>query len=422
MKSSLMLTLFVLQVLLSATTTFAADWPSWRGPAGDGICTSASDLPAEFGPEQNVAWRVPLDGPAGSTPIIVGEKIFLTTVKGADVLLLCLNKKDGKELWRRTVGTGNYTSQGDEGNCCAPSPTSDGERVYCFFGTGDLACFDLEGKKIWQRNLAKDYGKFKMLFVFSSSPVLHGDNLYQQMLHNGGQTVVAINKMTGKEVWKITRKTNAIKECLDSYASPKIYQDKDRTLLLTHGADYLIGHSLKDGSEIFRLGGLHPESGYNPTLRFVASPLAIPGLIVVPTAKKSYSFGILPDGQGNITGTDKVLWKYKITPDVVTPLYAGGCVYLIADKAGVLHCIDAKTGDAHYVEPLHRHKHRASPLLADGKIYIPARDGVVNVIKVGKKFEVLAKNKMGERIASSPIADGKRLYLRTYEALYALGK
>jgi outer membrane protein assembly factor BamB len=195
-------------------------------------------------------------------------------------------------------------------------------------------------------------------------------------------------------------------------------------MLLIHGADYVTGHSLADGKEIFRCGGLNGVGlQYNPTLRFVSSPVGAEGLIVVPSAKKGPVLGLHPDAQGDITkGGAGHAWRLpRNTPDVPSPLIHGGLVYLCSEE-GVLTCLDAGNGEIVYTERIQPDRHRASPVYADGKVYLTSRKGIVSVVKAGRKFQLLAKNDMADEMSSSPAISGSRLYLRTFTALFAVGK
>jgi outer membrane protein assembly factor BamB len=407
--------------LCLASAVLGDNWPHWRGPRLDGV-SHEKNVPAEFGPNKNVAWRTPLPGRAGATPVVWGDRIFVSSVDGSELVLLAFDTSNGKELWRRTVGTGNRMGRGDEGDFASPSPSTDGKHVWVFMSSGDLACFDVDGKEIWKKDLEVDYGKIQIGHLcFSSTPVLDGGRLYIQLIHGGGAQVVALDAANGKEIWKVNRPSDARAECKDSYASPVLYRDDKQEFLITHGADYVIAHSLEDGSELWRAGGLN-IGRYNPTLRFVASPVAVPGLIVVPSAKNGPVLGLKPDGKGNITGQQQYhRWvRPQNTPDVPSPLVVDGIVYLCREN-GNLIAMDATTGDEHYPEQLtYRNRYRASPLYADGKVYITARDGTITVVKEGKTFEKLATNKMGEDISASPIVANGTLYVRTFEALYAI--
>jgi outer membrane protein assembly factor BamB len=310
-----------------ATTAGAENWPEWRGPQNNGV-SGETGLPVKWSPTENVAWKLPLPGPAGATPVVWGERIFLTSAKGEDLVLLCASTS-GKPLWERKVSTGDKNVRGDEGNSASPSPCTDGKHVWAFMGTGDLACFDVAGKLVWRFNVGDRFGKLNIAFGMTSTPVLDGNRLYLQLLHSGGKQIVALDQLTGKTVWAHKRESEARAECEHSYASPVMYRDADHAFLLTHGADLIVAHRLTDGGEIWRCGGLNkPGAAYNPTLRFVASPSFVPGLIVVPSAKSGPVLGLSPDAQGDITeSTAGHLWRRdKETPDVPSPVIHDGLV------------------------------------------------------------------------------------------------
>jgi outer membrane protein assembly factor BamB len=398
-----------------------SNWPQWRGAHFDGI-SHATDLPTTWSEDKGVAWQLPLPGPAGSTPIVWDKQVFLTSAEG-DALVLMSVGSDGKLLWKREISGNNRAVRGDEGNLASPSPSTDGRHVWTFMGTGELACYTVDGEKVWQYNVQDKYGKFDIQFGIASTPALDEGRLYMQLLHSGSATVLALDAATGNEIWHQARTTDAREECRESYASPVIYRDAERAFLLTHGGDCVMAHRLSDGQEIFRCGGLNPAGNYNPTLRFVASPVAAPGLIIVPSAKNGPVLAIDPAAQGDIS--DQTKWHFwsrgSNTPDVPSPLIFDGLVYLCRED-GTLLCLDAKTGEEIYKERVHSQRHRASPVYGDGKIYLTARDGTVSVIKPGRKFEVLAKNNLMDSISSSPAISNGRIYLRTFETLYAIGK
>lgn len=414
--------LLTLACLLSAAVASADNWPQWRGPENDGI-SHEKNLPEKWSKTEHIAWRLPLPGPAGATPVVWEDSIFLTSATPAGDLLLICADTDGKERWRQTVTSGDKTVRGDEGNSASPSPVTDGEHVWVFFANGVLACYDFSGKEVWKEDLQEVFGKFDIAFGLTSTPVLDGDQLYLQLLHSKAALVVAVDKATGKEIWRHERKSDAHSECEHSYASPVLYRDEQLEFLLSHGCDYIVAHSLEDGRELWRCGGLNPKGNYNPTLRFVASPVAVPGLIVVPSAKNGPVLGLRPDSTGDISASSKAhRWmRPQNTPDVPSPLVVDGLVYLCREN-GVLICMDARTGQEIYSERAYSDRYRASPLFADGKIYLTARGGVITVVKAGPKFEILASNDMHEPISSSPAVSKGRIYIRTFEALYAVGK
>ena len=274
------------------------------------------------------------------------------------------------------------------------------------------------------------------------------DRLYLTLLHSNGRKVIALDKKTARNLVG-QREDDARAECEQAYTSPVMWRKGDQEYLVVLGNDYCTAHRLEDGKEIWRVGDLNPKGKYNPTLRIVASPLATSDLIVIPTAKNGPVVGLRPDAKGTVMpGNPAEQWRRaKGTPDVPSPLYYDGLVYLCRED-GMLICMDAATGKEHYMERTHAGLHRASPVYADGKIFLTAKDGVVTVVKAGPKFEVLATNRLAaksdkagapaappppgpggrrgrasfglESINASPAISNGRIYLRTYDALYAI--
>lgn len=412
--------LAVLAVLFLAIAVHADNWPGWRGPTYDGV-SSETNLPTTWSEDKNVAWKLKLPGRGGSTPCVWGDHIFLTSVDGNDVVLLCVSTS-GKELWKRTLSSGgNARTRGDEGDPASPSPSTDGKHVWAMTGTGELACFDFDGKEIWKIEAQKRYGRFQYGFggALHSTPLLYGDRLYLQLIHSTPAWVIALDKATGEEIWKIKRESDGHSECFHSYASATIWTDGTRSLLLSHGNDYCVAHDLKDGSEVWRLGDLNPKAKYNPTLRFVSSPVATPKLIIVPSAKQNQMVAVKPEATGKVNAGSKFeQWRFARTPDVCVPIYHDGLVYTV--REGVVDCIDAATGEQLYSERVGQGKHRASPVLADGKLYVVARPGTIAVLKAGRKFEKLAANTLKDEFTASPAIANGRIYLRGFDSLYAI--
>jgi outer membrane protein assembly factor BamB len=260
----------------------------------------------------------------------------------------------------------------------------------------------------------------------TATPVLSGERLYVQLIHGEGKPktreaiVVCLDKLTGTQVWKRDRPSDAVGECEHSYASPMMYDDGTRKFLLSHGADFIVAHDLVDGHELWRCGNLNVKTKYDASLRFVASPATAPGIIVVPTAKGAPVVALKPDGKGDITNNRSAhRWTYARTPDVPSPLIHDGIVYLCMEN-GQVHCLDGNTGEQLYLKRVHSDRYRASPVYADGKLYLAARGGIVTVIKAGKTFELLAENDLGEAMSASPVIANGTLYLRSFEALWAI--
>lgn len=420
-------------ICLLSAPLYSENWPQWRGPHGDSTST-AKTIPLEWSKTKNVAWRVELPGPAGATPVVWGERIFLTTVEGEDLYLLAIST-DGKNLWKRKVASGNQDARSGEGNSASPSPSTDGKHVWCFFGTGDLACFTVEGEPVWQFNVQERYGKFDIAFGMTSTPVLHEGHLYLQLIHGtmrGDYTVGKVIKLdaaTGKNVWDVDRPSTATFECKHSYASPFMYDDGKQAFLVTHGADFTAGYGLEDGKELWRFAGLNGPSNYNPgkfdpTFRFVSSPGVVDGSIIIPTAKRgpSIALKVNEDLSGESTNKKSVIrWSHEKTCDVSIPIVYKGLVYFFR-KDGRVFCIDLKTGEELYYERTHTSQHRSTPIVVKDHMIWCAKDGTCTVLKSGRKFEIVTKNSLEEPITASPVVADETLYLRTYEALYAIQK
>ncbi len=411
------------------SSAVAENWPSWRGPNGNGT-SSEKELPIEWGPDKNVAWKLELPGSAGASPVVWGDRIFLTSANASGDLLLMAVDTNGKELWQQVVASGNTVARGDEGNTASPSPVTDGKHVWTFMGEGTLGCYTVDGNEAWKFNVQDRYGKLSIQFGMSSTPVLDGGVLYLQLIHGEGNPktreacVVALEGTTGKELWKVDRPSDAEAENEHSYASATMYSDEKTKLLLSHGADFIVAHDLKDGHEVWRCGGLNRRDDgvlpYDPTLRFVASPVSAPGIIVVPSAKQHPLLAIRPDGKGDITSSaDKHLWSWKRTPDVPTPLIVDDLVYLCMEN-GNLTVLEAPTGKEVYSQATHRQRHRASPVYADGKLYLTARDGRITVVQAGREYKSLAVNELGEDQSASPAISNGTIYLRTFQHLWAI--
>jgi len=433
--------------LLAAATRDAAGhdraagaWPQWRGPHSDGIA-SGTAIPISWSPTENLLWRTALPGRGGATPCVHGGRIFLTSndlsIDGGDgLVLLCVSAADGRLLWQKTVGRGNQDARAGEGNSASPSPTTDGRHVWSFFGTGILACHTVAGDEVWRIDVGERFGRLDIQFGMTSTPVLDGDGLYLQLIHGPMRMddttrtgkVIRLDAATGRTVWEVDRTTDAVFECKHSYASPLLYRHDGREFLVVHGADCTTGHALADSRELWRIGGLNGPTATNPkphdaTFRLVASPCVAPGTIIVPTCKggPTVALRVGDDLVGDCTAKPAVVrWINPVTPDVSIPLVADGLVYML-HKDGKLQCVDLETGQDVYFERTHTGQHRSSPLFVDGRIYYGSNDGWVTVVRPGRTFEQLDTIDFGgEAITASLIASNGTLYVRSYDALYAV--
>lgn len=432
--SRVVVPVFLFVAMLSSVASRADQWPQWRGPRNDGIA-APTRVPSGWSKTEHVAWRTKLPGRAGATPCVWDDRIYLTSNDGDDLVLLCLAAADGEILWTRKVTAGNQDARAGEGNSASPSPSTDGDHVWTFFGTGILACHTRDGEEVWKVDVGERFGRLDIQFGMTSTPVLDGDALYLQLIHGpmrlDDQTrigkVVKLDSRTGATIWEVDRITDAQFECKHSYASPFLYRHDGREFLVVHGADCTTGHALDDGRELWRFGQLNGPTAINPkphdgTFRFVASPGMAPGLIVVPTAKggPTVALNVCDELAGECAARSEVLrWVNPRTPDVSTPLIADGLVYLLHND-GQLQCVDAVSGEEVYVKRTHTGQHRTSPLLVDGRLYFGSNDGWVTIVKAGREFELVDSVDLGEAVTASLVAVDGTLYVRSYEALYAI--
>lgn len=406
-------------VVFSFAVVHAENWPQWRGPNLNGI-SNEKNLPVKWTTEENVAWKLAMPGLSGSTPIIWRDRIFLNVAEGDNLALWCVDKTKGDVLWKKPLGAGNVKMR--KHNMASPSPVTDGRNVYVMTGTGILAAFDFSGKEIWTRDIQKDYGQFGLNWGYASSPLLFEDSLYVQVLH-GMKTddpsyVMRIDKKNGKTLWKVDRPTNAIRESPDSYTTPGLLRYGKTTEIVITGGDCVTGHDPATGKELWRANGLNPDN--NPFYRIVASPIVFNEIIYAPTRVKPL-LALKAGGRGDIT-TSHLLWSTVNGPDVPTPVTDGKYFYVVNDR-GIMFCLDAKTGTEVYgQERIKPGTYSASPVLADGKIYVTNEDGVTTVVAAGPKFEILAENPLNDYVLSSPAISDGRIYIRTTGHLYAIGK
>jgi outer membrane protein assembly factor BamB len=416
----------VVIVLLSLLAAAPENWPAWRGPSGNGI-SSEKNLPAKWtAAGENVAWKLAMPSFSGSTPVVWGNRIFLNVAdelhsrEAVTLHLWCVDRDSGKLLWQRPLGGGNHQER--KQNMSSPSPVTDGRNVWVMTGTGVLKAFDFAGTEIWSRDIQKDYGRFGQQWGYGSSPLLYGDALYVQVLH-GMRTddpsyLLRIDKATGKTVWRAERPTQARMESPDAYTTPALAEVNGKAEIVVSGGDIVTGHDPATGKELWRAHGLNPHD--DPNYRIVASPVAFGDLIVAPTRERPM-LALRAGGRGDVTKS-ALLWSFDSGPDVPTPVTDGSYVYVVNDR-GIMYCLDARSGHQIYGrQRLRPGTYSASPVLADGKIYITNEDGLTSVVKAGPVFEVIAENDFDDYTLSSPAISGGRIFFRTTKFLWAIGR
>jgi outer membrane protein assembly factor BamB len=408
-----------LLLVLGCAAAPAENWPQWRGPGLNGV-SGEKDLPVQWSTTENVAWKLAMPSKSGATPIIWGENIFLNVADGDNLELWCVRKTDGTVRWKRLITPGNYKI--NKQNMSSPSPVTDGKSVYAMTGLGVMKAFDFAGNELWLRDLQKDYGKFGLNWGYASSPLLYEDGLYVEVLH-GMKTkepsyVLRVDTKSGKTVWRVERLTDAVRESPDAYTTPALLKYGNQVEIVVTGGDYITGHDPATGKELWRGGGFNVNK--QQAYRLIASPVVFGDIIYAPTRVRPL-IAFRAGGRGDITESHK-LWSFNNGPDVPTPVTDGKYFYSVNDR-GIAWCLDAKTGaeiwGGQRIKPA---TYSASPVLADGKIYISSEDGLTTVLRAGDKFEVLAENDLGSYTLSSPAISDGMIFLRTEQFLYAVGK
>jgi outer membrane protein assembly factor BamB len=411
--------LLVMVLLLSRAVSFSGNWPNWRGPSMNGVAEE-KNLPVSWSTTENVTWKFAMPDFTGSTPIIWNDRIFLNVAEGTELYLSCIDRDKGVEIWKKLLGSGNLKVR--KQNMSSPSPVTDGKNVWVMTGTGVLKAFDFNGKELWARDIQKDHGAFGLNWGYASSPLLHKDHLYVQVLH-GMKTddpsyLLSIEKLTGKTRWRVERPTDAVSESPDAYTTPALLRYTDREEIVISGGDYVTGHDPATGLELWRSGGLNPRKDRN--YRIVASPVAVDGLVYAPTRVRPL-LAIKAGGRGDISQSH-VAWTCDQGPDVPTPACDGRHVYIVNDS-GILWCRDAKTGAEIWGnQRVRAGTYSASPVVGDGKVYVTSEDGVTTVIEAGPNFKILAENDLAGYTLSTPALSDGQIFIRTDKCLYCIGK
>jgi outer membrane protein assembly factor BamB len=406
-------------LLLFCSTALPANWPSWRGPNQNGT-SPEKNLPVKWSTEENVTWKLAMPDVSGSSPVIWGEHLFLHVADSGSLYLWNIDRNNGQARWKRKIADNDYKVR--KGNMSSPSPVTDGRTVWVMTGNGAVKAFDFTGKELWARDFWKDYGKFGLNHGYGSSPLLHRGALYIQVLHgmhtDDPSYVVKLDGASGKTLWRVERPTDAIRESPDSYTTPTLVTSGGAEQLVITGGDYVTGHDLETGKELWRGAGLNPRN--NPANRMVSSALVHGEYIVVPTRVNPMQV-FRAGGSGDISKSHLV-WDTPNGPDVPTPVTDGKLLYMINDR-GIAWCFDLATGKEVYggqrIPPA---VYSSSPVLADGKIYMSNEEGQTIVLKAGPTFEVLAENTLNDyHLGTLAISDGQ-IFMRTRSFLYCIGK
>lgn len=413
-------------------TATADNWSNWRGPSQNGF-SAEKDLPAEI----KTKWKVEMPGSAAATPIVHGDRVYISTTdeKAGNLVAMCLSASSGDILWKHVVADG--LSQDNRSNYASNSPVTDGERVIFFYGTGDLVAYDPSGSQLWKRNIQDDHGAFSFLWTFSTSPALYKGKLYMQVLQrdepvrgkgkkDAESYILAIDPASGRDIWKHIRPSTANAESLEAFSTPVFHEHNGETQMIIVGGDVITGHDPETGNELWRWGT------WNPTRighwRLVPSPVAGNGVALACGPKGSPIYAVKLGLTGKLEDSN-LAWdtdgERDLTSDVPTPAFAYNDFFILSDVRNSLSRVDSATGKVKWTAELPRSKKwRASPTVADGKIYILNHGGDFMVLDAGSG-EKLAEQDFTEDeqdgIRSGVVISNGRFFIRTNTHLICAG-
>ena len=431
MKAVIVLTIFVAAgVGGSSQKSGNAWWPQFRGPNASGVGTGSP--PVHFGPDRNVLWKVPV-GAGLSSPIVWEDRVFLTEFDQANKQFstLCLERRTGKTLWRRTVTAEQIENVHELSSPAGATPVTDGERVYVYFGSYGLLSYDLNGDLKWERRLPLPQNPYGAV----SSPIVAGDLLV--LNHQGKDAyLLAVSRGDGRTVWKTDRSMLQY-----GWSTPVHWRHDGVDEIIVLGGDFkpnqrLMAYGLADGAERWWIGGLPPSGKSTPVIGDGLLFFAAPDIIWETSAERQnperaaqfYAnnsarlVAVRPGGKGEVSAANIVWAERKGVPGVPSPLYYNGRLYTF-QNGGIVFCRAARTGELLYNARLGAPGYYySSPIAADQKIYIASEEGIVVVLDAGPKFNLLATNKLDGGILATPaLADG-HIYVRTDSHLYAFGE
>ncbi len=408
-----------LALLAFTASAFAANWPAWRGPTGDGVCAE-TDLPLTWSATENVRWKIDLPEPGSSTPIVLDDRVFLTQAAGERRTLMCFDREDGKLRWQQGPAWSKPEQTHDTNPYCASSPVTDGERVIAWFGSAGLWCWNLDGVEQWHIDL----GKQDHIWGYGSSPLIDGDLCILNFGPGERSFLIAVDKRSGKKAWQwdvpppATLEGNGAKEgYLGSWSSPIVREADGKKELIAAMPGGVFAFDPATGRELWHCNGLNPLA--------YANPIAAGDVIIGFGGYGGAAIGINAGGTGDITATHR-LWQEKNNPQRIgSGVVAGEFIFMPSD-AGTVQCLDPKTGSLLWQErpkvPGALASSWSSMVRAGDRIYVVTKNSDTIVLRAGPKFEQLAVNSLGDGMMNaSPAASDGRIFLRTHKHLWCIG-
>ncbi|MCX7420645.1 MAG: PQQ-binding-like beta-propeller repeat protein [Planctomycetia bacterium] len=401
-----------------SSSTIADNWPGWRGPRGEGTCAEKG-LPSTWSTTENVAWRIALPERGNSTPVVWGNRVFVTQAieKEGRRTLMCFDRKEGKLLWQKGTEWKEKELSHDTNPYCASSAVTDGERVVAWFGSAGIFCYDNDGNELWKRDL----GIQKHIWGYGASPVLHGELCYLNFGPGERSFLISLNKKTGETVWNHDEPYN--KEGTDeaksgnpdytgSWSSPLFRGVNGRNELLISFPFRVCGMDPATGKEFWTCTGTNALA--------YTSPLFADGIVVGMGGYNGMSIALKAGGSGDVTKEQR-LWRHPKTKQRIgSGVIHNGHIYIHNDP-GIAECFELATGKLVWEERLKGGANWSSVMLADGLCYTITQAGECNVFKASPKFELVATNLLGEQSNSSIVPSDGQLFIRTHQNLWCIG-
>jgi len=395
--------------LVVAPTSHGDDWPQWRGPQRNGVSQDLG-LVTTWSSTENIRWRVPIPGAGISNPIVWQDSVVVTASDGVDhseLHVICFDRQSGEKRWHQTLWGTSPSLFYPQSGMASPSSVTDGERIFSFFGTGDVFCFDMDGGLYWQRALSWEYGRFQNRFAASSSPLLFDGKLILQCDHYGDSYVVALDVKTGEDVWKSDRP-----DVWHSWSSPILVAAGRQRELILAGSEELNAYAPGTGEKLWTIRGLAQEC--------IPTPVFGQELLYAVSGPNGHHFAIQLGGRGDVTDTH-VVWKHRKGTSFVPSAIIVADRYYLCDDKGFARCWSIPSGKLLWRKRF-QGKFTASPVVADGKMFFVNEAGSTLVLDATtSEYVELARNDIGEEVLSSPAIASGCFFLRTSKHLYCIG-
>lgn len=385
-------------------------WPRWRGPSGQGhVAGEAAGYLDRWSGIDDALWKTEVPGRGNSSPIVWGDRIFLTTAYegGARRSILAFRRSDGKKLWETFVPDASPEDAHPKNTRASSTPATDGERVYAYFGNHGLLAVDFEGKRVWHVEM----GPFTAYHGTASSPLLHDGKVIVVQDHSGASFIAAFDAATGREIWRTARRARV------GWNTPIAIQVGEREEIVVSGQQEVVAYHPDQGRELWRVKG--------NTFEAIPTPVVGHGMLFASSGRGGPTLAIRPGGSGDVTDTH-IVWKTpKGSPFVPSTVLHDGVLYMVNDMAAIATAYDAKTGELLWQGRLGQAKREgfsSSPVVVGDKVFFTNDDGQTFVLKAGRELEILHVNEMGERVLASPALVDGTWYWRTEGHLLAIGR